>query len=323
MSRTKDEVTLWIRRGTPKSPEMAIGGLWMQYRIKEIVARYRLLLDDARPADCIFIYPQVRTDKIVLKEGGISDAGGPTQYRISGSCKELGSEKLWKALMCDVAAMLDMAEPFMDGAGMTTKYSTKVRPEWFTWDFTRGILANCSKPLTIHSVGKSCRLANVHNHKIQMPNIGKETLYLDVKVLNAWAIGEACSAGKLASAARAEFKETHTYQNNDIIFESLAGKMDRNSVLVVQCEPILEGDPEWIVVHPKPWQFSPDDIGPQLYTYTQRVEKWLDSEDPFQHELSERNGLDPIEVVRLVKEYWPKVGTFTEQQVAETMHNGN
>lgn len=322
MSRTKDEVTLWVRRGTPKTPEMAIAGLWMQYRIKEIVAHYRLLLDDARIAEYTRNYPQVRIEMIGFQEGGIRDAGGPTQYCITGECKALGSEKLWKALMSDVATMLSIAESFMDGASMSTKYSTKVRPEWFTWDTDRGVLANVSKPMTVHPVGKSCRLSNSDTPEINYPISGMHSIYYDTKVKNVWAVGEACSAGKLASAARKEFKETHTYQNNDAIFEALTKKMDRNSILVVQCEPRCEDDLKWMVIHPKPWQLSEADVGPSIQHYVERMEKWLDSEEPFQHELSKRNGLDPIELVRLVRDAFPTVGYYTNHYVTEVLHRG-
>lgn len=322
MSRTKDEVTLWVRRGTPKTPEMAIAGLWMQYRVKEIVARYRSLLDDVieLPHQAGFMR-EPRRHLIGLQEGGIIDCAGPTQYCITGECKALGSEKLWKALMSDIGAMLSIAESFMDGASMSTKYSTKVRPEWFTWDTERGVLANVSKPMTIHPVGKSCRLSNSDTPEINYPISGLHSIYYDTKVKNVWAVGEACSAGKLASAARKEFKETHTYQNNDAIFQALIKKMDRNSILVVQCEPRCEDDLEWMVIHPKPWQVTPAD-GPSISHYAERMEKWLDSEDPFQHLLSERNGLDPIELVRLVRDAYPTVGYYTNHYVTEVLHRG-
>jgi hypothetical protein len=322
MSRTKDEVTLWIRRGTPKSPEMAIAGLWLQYRIKEIVAHYRILLEDNLGLELTQDYPAKIIQKIVYAECGVVDEAGPMKYCISGKCKDLGSEKMWKAMMSDIGEMLSIAESFMEGASMSTKYSTKIRPEWFTYDNERGLLANCSKPLTIHPVGKSCRLSNSDAPKMTMPVFGAESVYFDVRVKNVWAVGEACSAGKLASAARKEFKETHTYQNNDNIFSSLASKMDRNSVLVVQCEPVVEGDLEWITIHPKPWQFTESDIGPQIRHYAERMEKWLDSEDPFEHLLSERNHLDPIELVKLVRDAYPSVGYYTNHYVTEVLHRG-
>ena len=323
MGRRKDEVTLWVRRGTPKTPEMTIAGLWLQYRIKEIVAYYRTLMDGtAKQPGFDHHGRRIIPERIVFQEGDLRDDAGPTQYRISGPCKSLGSEKLWKALMSDVAKMLSISESFMDGASMSTKYSTKVRPEWFTWDTDRGVLANCSKPMTIHPIGKACRLANSDIARLQLPITGPESVYIDTKVLNVWAVGESCSAGKLASAARKEFKETHTYQSNDRIFDALIEKMDRNSLLVVQCEPGSEDDLEWMVIHPKPWQVSEQDVGEQLHHYVERMDKWLDSPDPFQHELSQRNGLDPIALVQLVKDRWPTVGYYTNYYVTKALHNG-
>lgn len=315
MSRVKDELTLWVRRGVPKTPEMALAGKWIQYRIKEIVAHYRLLLDDVRPADYIFVYPQVRIEKIVLKEGGISDAAGPTQYRISGSCKELGSEKLWKALMSDIGEMLDTAKPFMEGGSMSTKCSTKARPEWFTWENDFGILVNTSKPISLHYVGKSCQLGNNVEPIVTYPVPGKASIHYDTRVEAIWAIGEACAAGHLSSKARRAFIEDHKSLTNDAIFANLIDVMDNKAILLVKCIVSNGAGPEWITLHPKPWQLRDEDIYGPLHRYSDHMTKWLDSKEPFEHEVSVRSSLCPLAVLNAIRTELPGNRGYTQKEV--------
>lgn len=321
MSRVKDEITLWVRRGIPKTPEMALVGKWIQYRIKEIVAHYRLLLDDARIAEYTRNYPHVRIEKIVLKEGGLSDAAGPGQYRISGSCKELGSEKLWKALMSDIGEMLNTAKPFMEGGSMSTKCSTKARPEWFTWENDFGILVNTSKPISLHYVGKSCQLGNNVEPIVTYPVQGKVSIYYDTRVEAVWAIGEACAAGRLASKARRAFTEDHKSLTNDAIFANLTDQMDNKAILLVKCITANATDPEWMIVHPKPWQLSDEDIYGPLHRYTEQMNKWLDSKDPFEHEASVRGSLCPLAVLNVLRTQLSGNRGYTQKEVRETLEH--
>ena len=318
MSRIKDEVTLKVIRGTPKNPDMAIAGLWLEYRMRDLAARYNLLADDAKPpyrGDY-----RDRQAKLIKLSVGDRDLDSPKQYIFTGKCGALNSEIIWKALIADVCAALDITEKFMDGAGITTDYSTKIRSPWFMWDDERGLLANMSKPMQLNHVGKVCRLGNGKEPWKSRVGDGGMELH-DTQIKDMWALGEGTSGGKLASAARAAFKETSKTTRNDQIFEKLTRVMDRNSVLIAELIPQFKGDPEWTVISPHPWRIDVNHLKPQLDAYVAGYEKWANKPDPFQHELSTRNGLCTFALMDMLKDAGDTSGIVTENRIAKVMFN--
>lgn len=288
MSKTKDVATVVINRGATigKAGEMA--GLFLQYRMDEIVNKYNIISDD-------FFYRYRNKDNPfrIKYEKQLSDAGGPSKYILSGSLAYIGMNQMWQAVLGEVMVALDYASPFLTGSRINPHESTVIRAPWFQSHPDHGIKANITKNMEVHRVGKCVRLGNG-----QGPMLDVLARFLedegptvpDTQIDEIWTVGEPTAARKLASAIRQKcLQYGGTITNSELLGHIYACTSYKAVALVKDFD-----DDVW------PWQVSYDgsfipDEKDQFFinVYNKNKGRWfLCDTDPLNVDIE--NGVDPL-----------------------------
>lgn len=296
MARSKDQVSIQIWRGEPKSPDHNLVGQWFKYRMDEIFQDLRMHVED-----------QLGWDKrqMALRfnmRPYFVDEAGPQGYEITGFCDIIGMPEIFQEFIARVGEAFKTMEPFMANSRLDFGHNA-IRSPWFVHCINHGLLINTSKKaLKIRAVGKASQLGNGRKPKPVFDGMDNGLVTHDTQVEELWVIGEPNEVDNLVSIAREVIRRNYADWCNDDVLSLLRSKMGEKAVVVVETNTDNYDGQGFYYMH-QPLIGGRADFLMNMAHYEPTMEKFARCVDKFDYQTTAANLTCPGELVQRVMQH--------------------
>jgi hypothetical protein len=237
MGRNVNQVGLQIRVGDILTDEMHFAGLWLQYRMKEIVQEIQMKLADE------YGYSKTMLNlNYSMQQYDNTCKAGPRQYEIRGFAREAGMIEVWKYTIVRVCEALEQVDRFTTGCKISLQGTGKLRAPYIAVN-DHGPMLNLSKEIEVHHVGKAARLANHHCEKTELNIFDEPVPKSKLIVDDIWFVGKPASAYKACKYIRQNMREASVRWTNENILSDLPHRISSDVAMVIKGQ--LDGAPFW------------------------------------------------------------------------------
>lgn len=237
MGRNVNQVGLRVHVGDFLTEEMHFAGLWLQYRLKEIVQEVQMKIADE------FGYSKSRLHlEYSLCQYDATCKAGPRQYEIRGFAKEPGMVEAWKYTIVRVCEALEQIDRFTTGSKISLQGVGKLRAPYIAVN-DHGTMLNHSKEIEVHHVGNVAKLANHHCNKTELNIFDEPVPKSKLVVEDIWFVGKPASAYRASKFLRQQMREMSERWTNENILSDIPHRIDSDVAMVIKGK--LDGGPFW------------------------------------------------------------------------------